>query len=261
MKFLLYLAILPSIIIGYLIYRLDKVEKEPISKLIQALLLGVVSAILTVIVSYLLGIVKIHVDDIQSLPRLFFYSLIGIALIEEGCKWLCTYLLLHKNKDYNYLFDGVVYTVFVSLGFATIENIIYSVVGGLQAVLIRGVFTVPAHAFFAVFMGYYLSFAKRSKLQENKKKYLTFLMLSLLIPTLLHGFFDFLLLSQEIIFLIAFFIFIIFLYTVSILRIKMLSKTDTPFLTKTYCSKCGSKLSGNVCPNCKESVEEEVESI
>lgn len=261
MKFLLYLAILPSIIIGYLIYRSDKVEKEPISELIKALFLGIVSAVLAVFLSYLFGIIKIDVNHIQTLPRLFCYTMIGISFVEEGCKLLCTYLLLHKNKNYNYLFDGIVYAVFVSLGFATIENIIYSLVGGLEAVLIRGVLTVPSHAFFAVFMGYYLSFAKASKLQENKRGYHTFLILSLFIPTLLHGFFDFLLLSEKTFFLIIFFLFVIFLYTISICQIKKLAKLERPFLTKTYCSKCGSKLSGNFCSNCKESLEEEVESI
>jgi len=260
MKFLLYLAILPSIIIGYLIYRTDKVEKEPISGLIKALLLGVVSAVLAVFFSYLLGIVKINLIDIETLPGLFCYALVGISLIEEGCKWLCTYLLLHKNKEYNYLFDGVVYAVFVSLGFATIENIIYTFAGGLQAVLIRDVLTVPAHAFFAIFMGYYFSLAKLSRVQENKKDNCKFLILSILIPMFLHGFFDFLLLSQKSIFLIIFFIFVIFLYMVSILRIKKVSNMERPFLTKTYCSKCGGKLSGNFCSNCQESLEEE-ESI
>jgi len=260
MKFLLYLAILPSIIIGYSIYRSDKVEKEPITELLKAFLLGIVSAILTVFLSYLFGIIKINVTGIKTLPGLFCYAMIGISLVEEGCKWFCTYFFLHKNKNYNYLFDGIVYAAFVSLGFATVENVIYSLVGGLEAVLIRGVLTVPAHVFFAVFMGYYMSFAKVARLQEDKKNYVTFLTLSLLIPTLLHGFFDFLLLSEKGIFLVLFFFFVIFLYTISICQIRKLSSMERPFLTKMYCSRCGSKLSGNVCSNCKEDLEE-VESI
>ena len=257
MKFLLYLAILPSIIIGYLIYRSDKVEKEPILELIKAFALGIVSAVLTIFLSYVLGIIKIDVTSIHTLLGLFFYVMIGISFVEEVCKWLSVYLLLHKNKNYNYLFDGIVYAVFVSLGFATIENIIYSLVGGLKAVLIRGVLTVPAHAFFAVFMGYYLSFTKLSKLEGKSGKHRLFLLLSLLIPTMLHGLFDFLLLSQEPIFLVLFFLFVIFLYTISIVQIRKLSKMERPFLTKTYCSRCGNLLSDGFCSNCQKNIEEE----
>lgn len=255
MKFLLYLAILPSIIIGYLIYRSDKVEKEPILELIKALLFGVGSAILAIFLSYLLKITQIDVTKIHTLPGIFCYAMMGVALVEEGCKWFCTFLLLRKNKNYNYLFDGIVYAVFVSLGFATIENIIYSLVSGLEAILIRSVSTVPAHAFFGVFMGYYLSFAKSSKLQEkgpDSRKYLFF---SILIPVLLHGFFDFLLFSQEPIFLLVFFLFVINLYIISIRQIRLLAKMERSFFKKEYCSQCGNKVSGFFCSFCGKKIE------
>ncbi|MDE5587080.1 MAG: PrsW family intramembrane metalloprotease [Bacilli bacterium] len=259
MKFLLYLAILPSVIIGYLIYRLDKVEKEPVIELIKALFLGVGSAVLAIFLSYLFGIIKIEVSNVTTFPGLFCYAIIGVALVEEGCKWLCTFLLLRKNKNYNYLFDGIVYAVFVSLGFATIENIIYSLMGGLESIIIRDVLTVPAHAFFGVFMGYYLSFAKSSKLQKKEKEAHTFLFLSIMIPILLHGFFDFLLLSQESFFLFIFFLFIICLYTISIRQIRLLMKMERPFLKKEYCNQCGSKVSGAFCSICGKKLENEEE--
>ncbi len=256
MKFLLYLAILPSIIIGYLIYRLDKVEKEPVVELIKALLLGVASAILAIVFSYLFGIMKIDVNHITTLPGLFFYAMIGVALVEEGCKWVCTFLLLRKNKNYNYLFDGIVYAVFVSLGFATIENIIYSLVGGLEAILIRDVLTVPAHAFFGVFMGYYLSFAKSAKLQNKTNDVRNFLLLSIMIPVLLHGLFDFLLLSQNSVFLFIFFLFVICLYIISIRQIRLLRKLERPFLKKEY----GSEGSNTFCSICEKREDDKEET-
>ncbi len=259
MKFLLYLAILPSVIIGYLIYHLDKVEKEPITELIKAFFLGISSAVLAIFLSYFFKIIKIDVTSIQTLPGIFCYAIFGIALIEEGCKWLCTILLLRKNKNYNYLFDGIVYAVFVSLGFATIENIIYSLVGGLEAVLVRGILTVPAHAFFGVFMGSYLSFAKSSKIQIKNHNYFIFSLLSILIPILLHGFFDFLLLSKKTIFLFLFLPFIIGLYIFSIRQIRLLLKLERPFLKKIYCSQCGNKILGNFCSFCKNKTEESEE--
>lgn len=228
MKFLLYLATLPGIIIGFLIYKSDKREKEPISELLKAFFLGIISAVLTVCISYILGIHTVAVTDMTPISQLFGYAFFCVAFIEEGCKWVCAILFLRKNKNYNYLFDGIVYAVFVSLGFATIENIIYSLVGGLRAVLVRGVLTVPAHAFFGVFMGYYFSFTKLEK--GKNKNYLSFLILSIFVPVLLHGVFDFLLLSKEPLCLILFILFVIGLYIISIRRIFILTKLERPFL-------------------------------
>jgi len=82
-------------------------------------------------------------------------------------------LLFSKNQFrtrwefFDYFFDGIVYSTFVSLGFATIENILYAIVGGFQAVIVRAIFTVPAHAFFGISMGINLSLAKEAKLKKN----------------------------------------------------------------------------------------------
>ena len=53
-KILLCLSILTSIILGYIVYKEDKVEKEPASLLTKLILGGVISAILTVIISIIL---------------------------------------------------------------------------------------------------------------------------------------------------------------------------------------------------------------
>ncbi|MCI8588396.1 MAG: PrsW family intramembrane metalloprotease [Bacilli bacterium] len=259
MKFLLYLAILPSVIIGYLIYRSDKREKEPILELIKALFFGVLSAVLAISFGYILGTNRIETTQLSTLKGAFLYAFFGVALVEEICKWGCTSILLRKNKNYNYLFDGIVYSVFVSLGFATIENIIYTLAGGISTALVRGVLTVPAHAFFGVFMGYYISFAKSEHIRENKQACYFFLGLSIVIPIVLHGLFDFLLLAQKPILLVVFLIFVILLYIFSIRQIRMLAKQERPFLQKKFCSQCGNQLTGSYCSQCgkKEETKED----
>lgn len=257
MKFLIYLAVLPSVMIGILIYNSDKKEKEPISELIKALGLGLVSAVLAVVISYILSIIDIPYEEFDSLILLFLYATICIGLVEEGSKWLCTSFLLRKNENYNYLFDGVVYSVFVSLGFATIENILYVLVGGFKAVLLRGVLTVPAHAFFGAFMGYYLSIAKLKKIENDKQGFKQNTFYSILIPTLLHGTFDFLLLAGNEFIVIIFFVFVIYLYISSIKRIKYLSKIERPFeiRRREYCGNCGNRALGNFCSNCGNRIQ------
>lgn len=263
MNFLIWLAVMPSIIIGLLIYKADKKEKEPTSELIKAALMGVVAIIVTLIISFITGVTKISINNLNSIETIL-YTFLGIALVEEFSKWLCTYLFVKNNKNFNYLFDGIVYAVFVSLGFATIENVLYTFSGGVLTGIIRAVTTVPSHAFYGIFMGYYLSRAKEAKIKNNNDsiKYYSY---SLITPTLLHGIFDSLLLLQNIFLLLIFIIFVIILYIISINKVKKLSldeclfeeDTTTILLTNeiNYCSNCGTKIEGKFCINCGKEVK------
>ncbi len=245
------LSILPSIIIGVLIYKADRVEQEPKIELIKALLMGVLAVIITYILSRVFGFINLDSSYFNPI-QLILYSFISVAFIEEFSKWLCLNILLTKNKNYNYLFDGIVYAVFVSLGFATIENVLYNLSGGVVIALIRGIITVPSHAFYAIFMGYYLSLAKETKLVGKKRYSLKYLSYSLLIPILFHGTFDMLLLLGNTILLFAFLVFILFLYAISLQKVKKLSNREKLFGKESvsYCLKCGSKVYNKTCSSC-----------
>lgn len=251
MEFLILLAVLPGIIISYLIYKADKIEKEPKRELLKAFLLGIGSVFLTLLISYIFGVFSFNIDS-NSWSEIFLYSFFGVSLIEEFSKWLCSYLFMKKNKNYNYLFDGIVYAVFVAIGFATIENILYTISGGVATGIIRAITTVPAHTFFGVFCGYYLSMAKREKVLLNKKKQNLYFIYSLLVPFLLHGFYDFCLLTQNMLLFYLYLIFVVILYVVSIYHIKKMMKSDKPFIEKkiNFCKDCGNKITGNFCSNC-----------
>ena len=244
MSHLLYLSVLPSIVIGFLIYKADKVEKEPKKELMKAFLLGLFAVVVTLIISYSLGVQTIRQETLDVVGK-FFYNFLGIALIEEFSKWLCTYFFIRKNKNFNYLFDGIVYAVFVSLGFATIENILYALTGGTMVAIIRAITTVPSHAFYAVFMGYYLSHFK-------KEKKFSSLILSIMIPVILHGTFDFLLSFQKMSFLLIFLLFVVVLYVISFQRIKKSMLEEESFKEKKVlsCNNCGENGTGNYCVHC-----------
>lgn len=231
MEFLILLAILPAIVVAILIYKADKVEKEPKKELLKSFLLGIVASLLTFFLSYFFRVSHININ-FKNWVDVLFYSFFGISLIEEFSKWLCSYLFLKKNKDYNYLFDGIVYTVFVALGFATVENILYTLDGGVATGIIRAITTVPAHAFFGIFSGYYLSLSKQELLISNKKKYSIYLLYSLLIPFLLHGFYDFCLLMQNMFLLCVYLVFVVTLYSFSIYQVKKMMVIDRPFIEK-----------------------------
>ena len=101
------------------------------------------------------------------------------------------------------------------------ENIFYVLNYGLVTGIFRGILSVPGHAFFGVFTGYYLGLAKNSK---NKIKYL---LLSIIIPILLHGIFDFLLLSNHLVTYLLFLVFLVILYFVSVQKIIKAAKEDS----------------------------------
>lgn len=111
-------------------------------------------------------------------------------------------------------FDGIVYGVAVSLGFATIENIFYLIANGIEHAMTRALLPVSSHALFGVIMGFYFG---KAKFSEGNKA--IWLILSLVLPFILHGFYDFILLSQEN-WIVVIFPFMIFLWWYGLRKVK-----------------------------------------
>jgi len=120
----------------------------------------------------------------------FLFSFVYSSGMEETVKWLILYVLIYKHVAFDEPYDGIVYAAAVSLGYATIENIIYALVNytTFSQILIRAFLPVSGHALFAVIMGYYLGRAKFAP--GSAKKMLAF---SILLPILYHGLFDYIL--------------------------------------------------------------------
>lgn len=216
-------AIIPSIILCYYVYDNDIVEKEPMKMLFMLFFLGV---LITVPASFMERAIISSTNLTESgYLNCFILSFLVVALIEEGYKFLILYLGTWKNKNFNHKYDAIVYAVFISLGFATLENILYIIKNGAEIALLRGVLSVPAHAFYAVSSGYYLGLAKKCSLNNLKRKSIMYKAWALLMPVLLHGTFDFLLLTNNDVLFGIFYCFVALLYVVSYLYIKKVSKT------------------------------------
>lgn len=223
---LLLLAIIPVIAILTYIYMKDK-NKEPSSLLILLFIMGVASCFMVLLLSEIVFKIFPFMNKDTSAMTFFevmAYAFIGVALIEEFCKFFMTYLGAYRNKAYDEVYDGIVYAVYVSLGFAFFENLLY--VFSNQSVgvgIARGLLAVPGHACDAVFMGYYLSVSKVYFYQGKKDLERKNLILSIIVPTILHGIYDFCLFTKETIFVLVFLVFVIFLYISAIKKIKQLS--------------------------------------
>ncbi len=181
--FLLGLATAPGVAIGLYIYLKDKHEREPIGLLVKAFGFGILSTLLALVISKPINSV-IAIDQ-QSLGEQAIHAFLLVALIEESSKFIFVRGILYRDQNFNEPFDGIVYSVMVSMGFATFENILYVRGGGMETALLRMFTAVPAHFAFAVLMGFYLGKAKF----EHKKGYYAFHALG--VATLLHGAYDY----------------------------------------------------------------------
>ena len=225
---LFFLAIMPIILLGLYIYNKDR-DKEPKKILFKVFIGGILSAIITVIISVIIKRFIPFLNNDSSLYNsfeLFIYSFFLVGLIEEASKWFLLYTLSYHDREYDELYDMIVYSVFVGLGFATIENLLYVYDGGIQVALIRFFLAIPAHVSMGIFMGYYLSFAKLADVNNYKNLKLKYMIYSIFIPSILHGTYDYCLLSNNLILLFIFLLFIIILFFQANRKAKSMSKMD-----------------------------------
>lgn len=180
---LLAIASAPGVAIMLYIYLKDKHEREPIGLLVKAFIYGILSTLITLIVSIPINsVITIHEKDLTEQA---IHAFLIVALVEELSKFLFVRGVLYRDQNFNEPFDGIVYSVMVGMGFATFENILYVSDGGLEVAILRMFTAVPAHASFAILMGFYLGKAKF----EHKKGYYAFHALG--IATLFHGIYDY----------------------------------------------------------------------
>jgi RsiW-degrading membrane proteinase PrsW (M82 family) len=211
-------SLAPVLIILFYIYFRDKYEKEPLGLLIKALLLGVVIVVPVVITERLL---MNFMPQSGKVAAAAWHAFVVAGISEELFKFLALYLLIWKSPSFNEKFDGIVYAVFVSLGFAGVENVIYVLEGGMQTALIRAITAVPAHAIFGITMGYYLGIAHMYT--ELKGRYL---LRALVVPIVLHGIYDFILMMENGWLLLLFVPYVVVLYLMGMKKMKVLSDSS-----------------------------------
>jgi len=225
---LIVLSVLPVLLIGFYIYNKDR-EKEPTSLITLLFVGGILSCFLVLFLTDLLSVYMPFINEkinINTPFELFLRAFICIGFIEEFCKWLVTYFLGYRSKWFDETYDIIIYAVFVSLGFALFENIIYVFSRGMTIGIIRAIISVPAHTCNAVFMGYLLSKAKVCFIKDDNIQRQKYMILSVTIPTILHGLYDYLLFIKNDFFVLVFFVFVIILFISTINRINIQVKEN-----------------------------------
>lgn len=190
--FLIIAALLPPFVLMQVVYRMDRIEREP-RKLMGSLFVRGVLAMVPILLLELIADQFIDFFPWRPIIYLFLAYFVVPGFVEEGIKYR---VLLHRTwnePNFNYRFDGVVYAVFVSLGFAAVENVLYVLTSGFSTAVVRALFSIPGHAMFGVVMGagygqakWLFSCGQREQADQARKK-------AWLTAAVLHGLYDFLL--------------------------------------------------------------------
>ena len=188
---LILLAVAPSIAIGLFVYLKDKYEKEPVLLMVKCFFLGVFSIIPPILIELTFQYCGIYIS--RDIFITLIYAFVAVGFSEELSKFLMLRYGVYKKQAFNEPMDGIVYAVFISLGFATAENIMYVSTGGFTVAILRMFTAVPAHGAFAILMVFFVG---KAKFSFHPK---TYMLLGLIVATLVHGFYDFFLFQLNII--------------------------------------------------------------
>ena len=235
----LLLTILPSILLLMLILYSDRKSREPL----LMILIYIFSSAFTISLSLLLDklIVKFHLingDLFTSVNAYSVYRILMLAGVEEYAKLLILYLFLFKNKSFDDIYDGFVYSSIIALSFSLVETFMYvfteSTYQDMTSLAVLRNFTaIPLHVACGIVMGYFVSLEKFSKTKSNKIKNMV---CALLIPTFIHTvynvFFSVVSLSNTSnMSLIIIILFVLSIYFIGIMFILRTSDLNKIFIT------------------------------
>ena len=222
-------AVIPAALLMLRVYKADHLEKESPRMLWRLVIAGVLASLIALVLEKVLGfLLNISVDSSSPIYNVILYFII-VAFAEEGAKYFMLWLRSWRSVEFDCQYDGVVYAVFVSLGFAIWENISYVLMYGISAALVRAITAIPGHACFGVFMGVFYSIGKKYWLRRQNGMSHLFRILSVIIPALLHGTYDYIASSDAKGSTWFFVIFIVILFVVSFILIGRMSRTDKRF--------------------------------
>lgn len=210
-------ALLPVLLLLFYIYHKDSLQPEPVRWLWKAVCYGVGSAVIVSVWGAIYpGFTELFSWTDGTVIGSIGTAFIDAAIPEEAAKLLMLWLLIRKNPYFDEHLDGIVYATCVGLGFAGLENILYvvdSLDSFVSVAVSRALFAVPGHFFFAVAMGYFLSLAYF----EGRNKTFYYL-LAYIVPVLLHGIYDGILMSMQTLPMLSGLLVLVFLLFVHYLR-------------------------------------------
>ena len=220
-------AVIPAVFLLVRVERADRLEKESRKLLLSLIFFGIVATLIASLGERIgMAILDSLFEEESVLFNLLLYFVV-VALSEEGAKYILLKRRTWRNPEFNCQFDGVVYSVFVSLGFALWENIGYVAYYGLSTAVVRAVTAVPGHACFGVFMGTWYGMAKRKEGAGDLAGAAKYRRMALIVPMLLHGFYDFCATYDNSYMGLVFLVFVVAMFVTASRLVRRESANDT----------------------------------
>ena len=216
-------AVVPAVFLMIQVFKTDRLEPESPQMLTRLVIGGVISTLIAMALEWVGSFALDMVFPEESVPYYawMYFAVVGPA--EEGAKYFMLKRRSWRDPEFNCQYDGVVYAVFVSLGFALAENVEYVFMYGLGTALLRAVTAIPGHACFGVFMGIWYGAAKRLENYGNAPASRFARIMSVVMPMLIHGTYDFIAtVGYEFVFII----FIVVMFFLAFMLIKRTSRYD-----------------------------------
>ena len=225
-RILIIAAVAPCVAFMIYVYRKDRVEKEPLGLLLLLLVGGFIATGLAMVLE--LVSTKILSNVFYSYSMLYYAieNFLCVGFVEEWSKYIFLKLFTWKNNNFNCTFDGIIYSVFVSLGFAMLENVLYVLQGGLKTAMLRAVLSIPGHVSYSVIMGLFYAYAKKAQVQGNNLLSKRLRLAGLLLASVVHGLFDFCLTVDNEIYIVVFAVLVVVLDISMFAIVRKESKND-----------------------------------
>ncbi|MBR1904926.1 MAG: PrsW family intramembrane metalloprotease [Clostridiales bacterium] len=265
------LALIPVIGLLVFVYLKDRKEKEPFG-LLAALFFAGMATVITALIGEWIGEAALGlVFEEKTAAFQIISAIFVVGFSEEIGKFLVLWLITWKNKHFDYSYDAIVYSIFVSLGFACFENVAYVFTNGVGTAIARMLTAVPGHACFAVFMGFFYSKAKYASLTKKKGASARYILLSIIVPILIHGVYDAIIMvcgltedAAAVLGILLWIGYVIAMFVVCFILVIRSSKHDfciitlpeniqtvyRPSLIGDWKCTCGSVNRMNFCPKC-----------
>jgi protease PrsW len=214
-------GIAPGLALLSYFYLKDEYDSEPISVVLRTFVYGALLVLPIMFIQHVLGVENLIDSN-------WIDAFLSSSMLEEFVKWMILFYVIYQYAAFDEPFDGIVYGASLSLGFATAENIFYLVANGVEHALSRALLPVSSHALFGVIMGFYISKIKFTTGSKYK-----WIFLSLVVPIGLHGFYDYILISQEN-WIYVIFPFMIFLWWLGLRKVKMAKILSAKHFNKPF---------------------------
>ena len=195
-RILIIIAVLPALILLGFIYMRDRKEKPPVKLMVLLLALGAGTIIPAAIAEFIGQLIVAQTDtDHQTMLLVLCFLVIGI--VEELGKYLVTVCTTWKSREFQHSYDGVIYMVCASLGFAILENILYVASGGIGTGILRAFTAIPLHCTVGVIMGALYAKGREAAYAGDRAGMIGFMAWAYIVSVFIHGLYDYLVMAAS----------------------------------------------------------------